>query len=193
MRNEAIGLILPVFYYVSWIFVGNFILLNLFLAILLDGFLAEEEDDEGDEDEVAARAKEKRRKLVALEKARRLKKMGAQLPTKGLEADLREERKRKQEDEIDDLDDMDEPVIREIFMDEGLIKKKDKAREARLLYFGVTCTNSTYVFHKQNKFRLLCYKIYKHKVFDNFIMFLIAVSSLKLGVDSYLVNLPKTS
>lgn len=77
MRNEAIGLIPPVIYYVSWIFVGNFILLNLFLAILLDGFLAEEEDDEGDEDEVAARQKEKRRKLVALEKARRLKKMGA--------------------------------------------------------------------------------------------------------------------
>lgn len=43
---------------------------------------------------------------------------------------------------------MDEPVIREIFMDEGLIKKKDKAREARLLYWGVACTNSIYVFHK---------------------------------------------
>ena len=31
-------------YYVSWIFIGNFILLNLFLAILLDSFLEESDD-----------------------------------------------------------------------------------------------------------------------------------------------------
>jgi hypothetical protein len=30
-------------FYIVWIFIGNFILLNLFLAILLDSFL---EDDE---------------------------------------------------------------------------------------------------------------------------------------------------
>lgn len=35
-------------YYISWIFIGNFILLNLFLAILLDSFLVDE--DEEDED-----------------------------------------------------------------------------------------------------------------------------------------------
>ncbi len=39
-------------YYISWIFIGNFILLNLFLAILIDAFgeedadLAEPDDDE---------------------------------------------------------------------------------------------------------------------------------------------------
>lgn len=33
-------------YFVSWIFIGNFILLNLFLAILLDSFLNEEEEEE---------------------------------------------------------------------------------------------------------------------------------------------------
>lgn len=91
------------------------------------------------------------------------------------------------------MDDMDEPVIREIFMDEGLIKKKDKAREQRLLYAGISCTNSIYIFHKQNKFRLFCYKVYKHKAFDNFIMFLIAISSLKLGVDSYIPTDPPDS
>lgn len=32
-------------YYVIWIFIGNFILLNLFLAILLDSFLEEDEED----------------------------------------------------------------------------------------------------------------------------------------------------
>ena len=45
MRNEEIGYYAPVIYYVSWIFIGNFILLNLFLAILLDSFLEDEEQD----------------------------------------------------------------------------------------------------------------------------------------------------
>lgn len=39
-------------YCVMWIFLGNFILLNLFLAILLDSFL-EEDDEEPDESEIA--------------------------------------------------------------------------------------------------------------------------------------------
>ena len=38
---------LAVIYYMSWIFIGNYILLNLFLAIILDSFL--EEDDEEEE------------------------------------------------------------------------------------------------------------------------------------------------
>ena len=32
---------LTAIYYVSWIFIGNFILLNLFLAILIDSFATE--------------------------------------------------------------------------------------------------------------------------------------------------------
>jgi hypothetical protein len=39
-------------YYMIWIFLGNFILLNLFLAILLDSFL-DDEEEEPDEAEIA--------------------------------------------------------------------------------------------------------------------------------------------
>lgn len=35
-------------YFITWIFLGNFVLLNLFLAILLDSF----SDEEGDNDEM---------------------------------------------------------------------------------------------------------------------------------------------
>jgi hypothetical protein len=39
-------------YLISWIFIGNFVFLNLFLAILLDGFTQDEaqngEDNESD-------------------------------------------------------------------------------------------------------------------------------------------------
>jgi len=40
-------------YYISWIFIGNFILLNLFLAILIDAFAEEDADLEDPEDEQA--------------------------------------------------------------------------------------------------------------------------------------------
>jgi hypothetical protein len=47
LRGDLNKLIVSLFY-IAWIFVGNFILLNLFLAILLDSFLEEEEEEEGD-------------------------------------------------------------------------------------------------------------------------------------------------
>ena len=49
MRGE-VGPWVPAIFYITWIFIGNFILLNLFLAILLDSFL-DEDDDENLSDE----------------------------------------------------------------------------------------------------------------------------------------------
>jgi len=60
---------------------------------------------------------------------------------------------------IEDIDDLEENAIREIFMDEGIIKKKDKEREKRKLYSGVECEYSMYLFHKQNCYRLALYKL----------------------------------
>lgn len=53
--------------YIVWIFIGNFILLNLFLAILLDSFL---EGDEGEinEDEVAQAMREKKERKLEKQK-----------------------------------------------------------------------------------------------------------------------------
>ena len=44
--RSPVGKILPTVFYVSWIFIGNYILLNLFLSILLDSFLEENEEEE---------------------------------------------------------------------------------------------------------------------------------------------------
>jgi len=38
--------IITVIYLISWIFIGNFVLLNLFLAILLDGFDSNDLDED---------------------------------------------------------------------------------------------------------------------------------------------------
>lgn len=42
-------------YFISCIFIGNFMLLNLFLAILLDAFTAVEEEDRETPEKKAAR------------------------------------------------------------------------------------------------------------------------------------------
>ena len=121
MRSEILGQFAPVIYYVSWIFIGNFILLNLFLAILLDGFLAEDDDDGGDQDEMARIAKENRLIKIRKEKTRRLKKMKCD-PNSIKEAKKPGLKKKFDDNTVDDVDDMDIKAIREIFMDEGLLK-----------------------------------------------------------------------
>ena len=65
-------------FYISWIFIGNFVLLNLFLAILLDSFVAEEDEAEVTEEDIAAqeRAIEIRKQIIMKQKERRLKKIG---------------------------------------------------------------------------------------------------------------------
>lgn len=45
MRSDA-GQIVSGVYFVMWIFIGNFILLNLFIAILLDSFVETEASKE---------------------------------------------------------------------------------------------------------------------------------------------------
>lgn len=59
-------------FYILWIFLGNFILLNLFLAILLDSFL--EEDEESDESNEEKEERLKRKRLLAKMKKARLDK-----------------------------------------------------------------------------------------------------------------------
>jgi hypothetical protein len=190
MRSETLGQVAPVIYYVSWIFIGNFILLNLFLAILLDGFLTEDEGDDGDIELIEKREREEKLVKIQLEKQRRLKKMGCAPTIRDEDSQNARKQKSVEENLVDDVDDMEMETIREIFMDVGLIKKKDAAREKRLMYAGIHCEKSFYIFQKQNPIRLWAYKIQKHKLFDNIIMLLIGMSSVKLALDSYLVYYP---
>lgn len=68
-------------YYISWIFIGNFILLNLFLAILIDAFAEEDAEmelspEEQKAEEAAEIIKQKRLKE---EKEKRMKKLGTSM------------------------------------------------------------------------------------------------------------------
>jgi len=62
----------PSVFFISWIFIGNFILLNLFLAILLDSFLVEDDAFELTDEE--KEEKEETKRLLRAERDRQRKK-----------------------------------------------------------------------------------------------------------------------
>ena len=51
-RGSFIMKSITAIYYVTWIFIGNFILLNLFLAIVIDSFSEVDKETTGDQEEV---------------------------------------------------------------------------------------------------------------------------------------------
>jgi hypothetical protein len=79
MRSPKVPTLVTPLYLISWIFIGNYVLLNLFLAILLDSFLEEDGEEGVDLDELARLAELKRQECVEKEKIRRLKKLGASI------------------------------------------------------------------------------------------------------------------
>ena len=50
--NQMLFKTITSIYYISWIFIGNFILLNLFLAIVIDSFSEVDKETTGDEEEI---------------------------------------------------------------------------------------------------------------------------------------------
>ena len=79
-RGSMILKSITAIYYISWIFIGNFILLNLFLAILIDAFAEEDAEMEQEmEDIESEEAKAKKKERLQKEKEKRLKKLGTSM------------------------------------------------------------------------------------------------------------------
>jgi hypothetical protein len=49
---------------------------------------------------------------------------------------------------VDDIEDLDEKTVREIFMDQGLLKDHTNERKKAKMYKDNYCYNSFYVFNK---------------------------------------------
>lgn len=54
---------------------------------------------------------------------------------------------------------MDAAAIREMFIDQGLLKDKTNKRKEAKMYMGVYCQASFYYFDKEMSFRKACYNI----------------------------------
>ena len=91
--------------------------------------------------------------------------------------------------ESEDLEDLDEEQVIQIFKQQGIIKKGKEEQKEQKLYEGpppIECKMSLYCFSKDLKFRQYCYRLIKHPAWDNTIIVLIILSSMKLAVDTYL-------
>ena len=79
-ENNMIFKTITSIFYISWIFIGNFILLNLFLSILIDAFNDEEDLDEDSlPEEEKLRQKQVAEKKKKDMKKKRMKKLGTTL------------------------------------------------------------------------------------------------------------------
>ena len=134
MRSE-VGKWVPAIYYIVWIFLGNFILLNLFLAILLDSFVEEDEQSEMSEEMQAKLELEKqeRKDKREADRMQKIKRLGQSMFKSGNVAMLiQREKKPKaafanitnlaggnmmEEMIVDNIEDLDAEAIREMFLD----------------------------------------------------------------------------
>ena len=96
-------------------------------------------------------------------------------------------------DSEEDLEDLDEDQIMKILKDQGMMKKEKNELKAMPLFQGVECKMSFYIFSKTNFIRIHSYKFIQTKLWDNYVMFLIGLSSIKLAFDTYFIDADKNS
>ena len=182
---------------IIWITIGNWIFLNLFLAILLDGF--ESSDALKVQDEIQQESRELDRihhNLIAEEEEKR--KINREEDEKAREKVMRiidkEEFKDKQELRksqavyviVRDQDEDQESLSEELDLKAYLERDLNKSALEINPYEGVDCNRSFYYFRKGNPIRKFCATVVAHPYFENFIIFLIVASSIKLVVETYL-------
>ena len=169
-------------FYISWIFIGNFILLNLFLAILIGAFAEVDDElgDDEDDEEAMAIAGAKRKKLLDAEKSKRMKKLGttraalkrAKTSFSKVQETIKIKKKKKQrasftgnnrlrEEDLDDIDDMDPDYIRKLLVDKKILKplEEDRKNDKELSENEIECDNSIYLFNRNTCFRKYIYFI----------------------------------
>jgi len=158
-------------YLTSWIFIGNYVFLNLFLAILLDEFTGDEaaedleEIDEDNEDDDphhnTSRGPTSDGKTGT----------GTVQRTRSLESSFRRSITSRGE------------------TDEESSDHRVKAPKHEQV---IACNRSFYIFSKENFVRRFCLALMHHPWFENSVLIMIAISSIKLGIDTYITDTDST-
>lgn len=145
--NNDVNATITVFYLFSWIFIGNYILLNLFVAVLLEGFDGQEEELVESEEE-----KNKEEDEINFRKALNLK--------MSKNSAIREPEKMKE-------------------------STQDEWDKQKIKYEDIVCEVSIYLFKKDNAFRKKSFELSQSRYFEQIILFVILLSSIKLVIDTY--------
>jgi len=150
-------------YFVSWVFLGNFVLLNLFLAILLDSFNQEVNNDTDDFNSTIDNSTTSAG-TTAQKKLRRRK----------------EEALKIMNEDNDNLSASSE------------LLRKDSNR-SKPLYITITCEKSYLIFTKESPIRIFCCRVTSSEKFEWFILVVIILNAFKLVWDTYLLDEPDDS
>ncbi len=103
---------------------------------------------------------------------------------KGSSSKKKKKKKKKKQGEAMELNESWELDDRDV-----LTKKVNTMKPKKKLFEGIDCPRSFYLFTKENKCRITLYRMTSHSCFETVILILIILSSIKLAVDSYLVEL----
>lgn len=150
-------------YILVWIIIGNFVLLNLFIAILLDSFIQEGEELEN---------------MSLLERTLTFSK-------KNLFAQDRSKTLKKKE--VEKM-----RVLHAVNSSTEKKPEKSKDSSVPLFY-NITCKKSFFIFSQTNWFRILCYRISSSKAFSIVAFIVIYVNCIILVLETYTLNSPSNN
>jgi len=171
---------LTMIYHIGWMTVGNTILLNLLMGIMLDSMAEEEELDEKNTQVVKEKHLSAMRSMEGQELIQYFQVLQVEEKSSG-SALNKKNKKRKQK--------KDDNILEESFeFEEDLFHKNanfNLTKKKKKDFEGNECTLSFYLFSKKNLFRIFLYKLQGNFGFEMFIQVLIALSSVKLILDGY--------
>jgi hypothetical protein len=177
---------LVIFYIIIWIFLGNYVLFNLFISILLSSFEIEEDEDE----ELPESIPDEFRKLELMQKE--IIKSKKEKNKKRKENEDKNKSKNKIYDEKENSDSDEEGETKHIDQNMKFNKYKGgkkfmKEREIKNKVFKENeCEYSLFLFDQTNAFRLWCIDLITLKSFDNIILLMILLSTLRLIIGTFI-------
>lgn len=180
--NSSVGVFTTSLFVISWIIIGNFLLLNLFLAIMLDGFTVNMElqelqqiiDEEQEEKEKNEKKKEDFNIIIPKDARQGF----VDEMTKYFMYNSKyNEKYNEKETKLLTLLELD--IIRE--------KTQSSAYQATnyLPYSRIQCEISLWIWEKNSEFRQFCHKIIYHLYFQNFMIFIVIFSTVVIILKTY--------
>ena len=205
------------FYYLVWIFLGNYILFNLFISILLQSFDDSNDNDEDDEDEDEIIEKNfglpdylYKLKQIEVEHKNRLKTAKEKARNKSNPSGLgtmsnsnsvsrlskmsysnvsgSESSMSSSSQMLSETKDEDEEEEENSKVLTGVDKNIKNWQKINQLFRKNDCENSLYLLSQINFFRIWCMKLATNKKFDAFILVMILLSTARLILDTFIAG-----
>lgn len=183
LRSPTVNNAISLLYLVSWMCIGNYIFLNLFLAILLDEFTGEEVEEELEEIE------EEDGDIVDNLSSSSMTKTGSKTintskrgtTQKTLSKDSFKPKSLESHGSRGSQGSQGDASSHENTSNVGSASHIQQPKTA-----VIACRRSLYIFTKDNIIRRFCLAVIQHHHFEKAILGMIVVSSLKLGVDTFI-------